>query len=185
MPRYGSHESVMLTKLRHRIIGQVVRENLDYLVRFAFFRLADRAEAEDAVHDAVLRLLEHDSKSLRPSAVRMYLFRTVYNICNDAARQYVRRPEPVDSSDIPDPGGEDAADIAEAERIAALLAVLPEREREVVRMNVVDELSFVEISRILCIPQSTAKSRFRAGMARLRREAGITPSLPSRKKHQL
>lgn len=183
MPRYGSLESGMLTKLRHRIIVQVVRENLDYLVRFAFFRLADRAEAEDAVHDAVLRLLEHDSTSLRPSALRMYLVRTVYNLCNDAARQNVCRRQPIDSFDIPDSGSEEAAYIAEAERIAALLAALPEREREVVRMNVVDELSFVEISRILCIPQSTAKSRFRAGMTRLRREAGITSPVPSRKKH--
>lgn len=35
-------------------------------------------------------------------------------------------------------------------------------------MNVVDGLSFVEISSILSIPQSTAKSRYKSGMDKLR-----------------
>lgn len=38
---------------------QVVRDNLDYLVRFAFFRVQNKAVAEDIVYEAVARVMEH------------------------------------------------------------------------------------------------------------------------------
>ena len=58
--------------------------------------------------------------------------------------------------------------VEEIDRINNLLDDLPPNEAEIVRMKVVDELSFVEISHILSLPQSTAKSRFYAGMKKLR-----------------
>ncbi len=57
---------------------------------------------------------------------------------------------------------------AEPRRINTLLDRLPGRESEVIRMRVVDELQFVEIADILSIPATTAKSRFKSGMDRLR-----------------
>lgn len=57
----------------------------------------------------------------------------------------------------------------DADRINTLLDSLPTREADIIRMNVIDNLSFVEISSILSIPQSTAKSRYKSGMDRLRK----------------
>ena len=45
-----------------RNIDVVIEANLDALVRFAYFRIGDRVEAEDIVYDAVLRLLENSNK---------------------------------------------------------------------------------------------------------------------------
>ncbi len=46
---------------RNKILAKVVQDNLDYLVRFAFFRIGDKDEAEDIVSDAVLNssLIHH------------------------------------------------------------------------------------------------------------------------------
>lgn len=148
-------------------LSKVIEENLDYLVCFACFQLGNKAEAEDAVYEAVLRLLEKDMSAINPGSLRLYLFRMVYNLCTDRRRAGATSRIPVESVDVED-DTEAALDMEEADRINAFLNELPEREAEIIRMNVIDGLTFVEIGRILAIPSSTAKSRYRTGMERLR-----------------
>ena len=71
---------------------------------------------------------------------------------------------------MPEVDENDKLDQEEINRINRLLDGLPPNEAEAVRMNVVDELSFVEISRILGIPQTTIKSRFYSGMRKLKQK---------------
>lgn len=147
-----------------RNIDQVIEENLDALVRFAYFRISDRAEAEDVVYEAVLRLLE---KREMVNDARCYLFRIVYNLCQDRFRKKQISTISLEAVDMADEADK-RLDQEEIDRINRLLDGLPPCEAEIVRMNVVDELSFVEISHILNVPQSTAKSRFYSGMKKLR-----------------
>jgi RNA polymerase sigma-70 factor (ECF subfamily) len=160
----------MFRRQQHRIKENVIEENLDYLVRFAFFRLADREEAEDVVHEAVLRFLEQKPSKISGSGLRSYLFRIVYNLCQDSLRNQRQRPLAIETVDVAEPTDSDILDSEEADRLNRLLNDLPQREAEVIRMNVIDELSFVEISDILSIPPSTAKSRFKAGMDKIRQK---------------
>ena len=60
---------------RRRNIDEVIAANLDAGVRFAYLRLGNRAEAEDIVYEAVLRLLENSNKV---NDAKCYLFRIVY-----------------------------------------------------------------------------------------------------------
>lgn len=147
---------------------QVVRDNLDYLVRFAFFRVQNKSVAEDIVYEAVARVMEHRHPPVRPENMRCYLFRTVYNLCQDSYRSIRSTDIPIDGIDIADEDGEESLDIDEVERINSILDSLPGRQAEVIRMNVVDDLSFVEISRILAVPATTLKSRFKAGMDKIK-----------------
>jgi RNA polymerase sigma-70 factor, ECF subfamily len=39
----------MFDRIRRKSMEKVIEENLDYLVRFAYFRVGNRAEAEDLV----------------------------------------------------------------------------------------------------------------------------------------
>lgn len=142
-----------------------IEANLNALVRFAYFRVNDRAEAEDVVYEAVLRLLENSDKV---NDARSYLFRIVYNLIQDKHRQGHATMIPCDGLDMPEVDENEQLDLEEINRINRLLDSLPPNEAEVVRMNVVDELSFVEISRLLDAPQSTIKSRFYSGMKKLK-----------------
>lgn len=160
----------MLGKLRHKILDKVIEDNIDYLVRFAFFRLENRAEAEDLVHDAILKLLEMDVKDIRPAGLRLYLFRIVYNLCQDSLRNNNRKLISLESVEITEPAEEEILDAEEAERLNNILRTIPERDAEIVRMNIMDGLSFVEISHILSIPSSTAKSRFKSGIDKIRKQ---------------
>ena len=145
-------------------IDKVIEANLDALVRFARFRTGNRSEAEDIVYEAVLRLLETRNKV---NDAKCYLLRIVYNLCQDKFRRKRGATVPLQNVDLPD-DTENRLDQEEIDRINRLLDGLQPNEAEIVRMNVVDELSFVEIGRILNIPQSTAKSRFYSGMRKLR-----------------
>jgi RNA polymerase sigma-70 factor (ECF subfamily) len=149
---------------RSKNIDEVIRTNLDALVRFAYFRVGSRVEAEDIVYEAVLRLLESKNKV---NDAKCYLFRIVYNLCQDKFRKKQVPTVSLQNVDLPDET-DNLLDEEEIDRINRLLDGLPPHEVEIVRMNVVDELSFVEISHILNLPQSTAKSRFYSGMKKLR-----------------
>lgn len=96
---------------------------------------------------------------------------SVYNLCKDfyLSNENIRPLSDADD-EIPDTFKEDELDMEEIERLNNMLEKLPEREAEVVRMNVMDELSFVEISQILSTPASTVKSRFKSGMDKLRKQ---------------
>ena len=159
----------MFKKIRRRNIDRIIEDNLDYLVRFAYYRLNNRIEAEDIVYEAVLKILEREATDIQPESVRMYLFRTVHNLCLDRSRKKGREPVSLESIDIEDTP-DSVLDLEEADRINACLERLPSREADVIRMNVIDGLSFVEISAILSIPQSTAKSRYKSGMEKLRKQ---------------
>ena len=158
----------MFKKIRRKSVNRIIEDNLDYLVRFAYYRLGNRNEAEDIVYDAILKFLENNRKDIKPESVRLYLFKTVYNLCVDRTRTGKQNLIPIESIDIEE-SPEDLPDQEEADRINACLGRLPSREAEIIRMNVIDGLSCVEISNLLSIPQSTAKSRFKSGMDKLRK----------------
>jgi len=158
----------MLKKTLRDTTDSIIESNLDYLVRFAYYRLGNRHEAEDVVYDAILKFLEKDTDKIKPQSVRLYFFRIVHNLCNDKTRHREKVPVPLDDLEIED-SNDEIPDQEDADRINECLGHLPPRESDVIRMNVVDSLSFVEISRILAIPQSTAKSRFKSGMDKLRK----------------
>lgn len=153
------------------MVGEVIEDNLNYLVRFATIRLGSKSDAEDVVYEAVRRILETDISKIKRDSIRMYLFRIVYNLCMDFYFTG-RGVRPLNDADveIPDTSRENYLESEEVERLNGLLENLPEREAEVVRMNVMDELSFVEISQILSTPASTVKSRFKSGMDKLRKQ---------------
>lgn len=154
-----------------QMLCQEIKANLNYLVRFATIRIGSKAEAEDVVHEAIRRILEKDISKIKRDCVRMYLFRIVYNLCKDFYLNSRNiRPLTDDDDEILDTSKDDDLDLEEIERLNSLLESLPEREAEVIRMNVMDELSFAEISRILSTPASTVKSRFKSGMDKLRKQ---------------
>ncbi|MBR5437062.1 MAG: RNA polymerase sigma factor [Muribaculaceae bacterium] len=153
---------------KHKNIDEIIETNLNALVRFAYFRIGDRAEAEDIVYEAILRLLETYKKN-KLGNIKSYLFRIVYNLCQDHWRHQLLETIPLENVDVPD-NTEDLLDKEEIDRINRLLDDLPPNEAEIINMKVNDELSYVEMSHILDIPESTIKSRFYSGIKKLKQK---------------
>ncbi len=138
----------------------------DGLVRFAYCRLRNLADAEDVVQDALVRAYLERERLRAVAAVLPYLYRMVANRCTDLLRK--RRHA---GAAIEEASGLCAADpgIARLERIGALLAKLPAAQAEAIRLRVFGELSFDEAAHAEGVPVATIKSRFRYGVERLRK----------------
>ena len=67
-----------------------------------------------------------------------------------------------------------AASADTRERLAALLAALPDRYRIPVVLRHVDDLSYAELSLVLGRPEGTLKAQVHRGLALLRAEAART-----------
>ena len=138
------------------------------LVLFARQWVHSLADAEDIVQEAFVRFWKRnhniESKGL--------LYAMVRSIALDVIRRDSRRArrEAVAMSDT-----EQAAqpvfqlEDESQQALAAALDLLPKDQREVLVMKIWNELTFAEIGEALGVSQNTAASRYRYGLAALRK----------------
>ena len=65
---------------------RLIETTQDELLQFAFYRLGNRADAEDAVQDVYVQAFRDRAKRQHVTGVRPYLFRMVRNRCTGALR---------------------------------------------------------------------------------------------------
>jgi RNA polymerase sigma-70 factor (ECF subfamily) len=148
---------------------RLVEATQDELVQFAFYRLANQADAEDAVQDVYVQAFRDRAKRRHVTEVRPYLFRMVRNRCTDVLRARSRKSGPPVGNDV-GPGSALSAITAHAQlrEVARLLDQIPESEAEVIRLRAWSDLSFAEVAVAVGAAESTVKSRFRYGIGKLR-----------------
>jgi len=149
---------------------QLYEEHAAALLLYARQWLSSRAEAEDAVQDAFLRLLKSPRKFAdRPVPV---LYQAVKWAALDRLRRSERR-ERREQASIP--GDEDFPSAFEhpAERnerrtlVHEAMRELPEEQREVLTLHLWGQLGFREIGLALGISPNTAASRYRYALKKL------------------
>jgi len=148
------------------------------LVRYAFRRLGNYQDAEDAVQQVFVRTFVGQSNPQEVSAVGPYLYRSVSNACTDllrrrncvgAFREEISTEQLLAESDGP-------AEIAQAaeglRHTESLLGQLPTEQAEAIRLRVFDGLRLGEIAEVLGCPVNTVGSRLRYGFQKLRAIVG-------------
>ena len=137
--------------------------------------VGDTALAEDVAQEAFIRIFRHATVfDARRGSVSSWTLTITRNLAIDALR--VRRATPIDPDDqvflelmSAERQPEDGAITADAlVRVRAALADLPIDQRRAVLLAAMYGRSATEIARAEAIPLGTAKSRIRAGMAKLR-----------------
>jgi RNA polymerase sigma-70 factor, ECF subfamily len=124
------------------------------------------SEAEDVVQETFLRALRHRNKFAELRDTRTWLTRITWNLALDRKRRAKTRRQTDDFEEVSrslTTGGLSAdAALIGAQRNAGILDIidtLPAREREVFLLSAVNELSTVEIARVLQTTDSTIRSR--------------------------
>lgn len=163
--------------------GILTRRLAPRLLSYTTRILRDRAEAEDVVQDAMMRLWQMAPKWQQGDAkLSSWLFKVASNLCTDRLRK--RRgvgldeiAEPVDDT----PGAADK--MMQAERVSALdaaLATLPDRQRQAVVLRHIEGLTNPEIADILdvsveAVESLTARGKraLAASLAPKREEIGL------------
>jgi RNA polymerase sigma factor (sigma-70 family) len=135
-------------------------ERFDPLVRIATLMLGSRAEAEEVTQDAFIATAAHWGQVRE---VRPYVRRAVVNGATGVLRR--RRTAANYRVDSPPEGAPD-----QLVELRDLLLGLPERQRAVLVLRFVDDLSDDDIAEALGCRRSTVRSLAARGLAAIRKE---------------
>ena len=141
------------------------------LRRYATALLRNREDADDLVHDCLVRALDKLHTRRDDADVRAWLFAIMHNLFISQLRRAKARPagEPLDES-------HEAAVSMRPDQESGLhwrdmiraLNRLPVEQRTVVLLVSVEDLSYAEAASVLGIPIGTVMSRLARGRERLR-----------------
>jgi RNA polymerase sigma-70 factor (ECF subfamily) len=155
-------------------LGEFIKKNQNRLVKHAFFRLGNHQEAEDVVQEVMIRIYQEKESMRNIKQPTSYAFRMVFNACLDRLRKKTKnnfeKLNGKDATSAIDVSNRESEIIAreEFQRINRLLNSVPDEQAEVLRLRILDEMSFVEIAEIMKVPVTTIKSRFSYGIIKLR-----------------
>ncbi len=157
-------------------LRQIYLKYKDDLLTIATCMLADRAGAEDCLHDLFVALASDSMRVRLDGNLKGYLITAVANRSRDRLRRRQRSPQ---TSEAPDQAVGEAVTAAadpaaamiereEADRLYLAIAALPAEQRAVITLRLHGELTFEEIARQLGVSNNTIRSRYRYGLEKLR-----------------
>ena len=145
------------------------------LQRTAWLLTGDWAAAEDLVSQALAKVWQHWSRIQRRDDPHVYACRVLVNAHASAWRRAWRRELPYAA--VPDRRALDEPSVAVDTRRAVMDALrrLPRRQREVLVLRYLGDLSEVQTADIMGVAVGTVKSASAAALARLREDARLRP----------
>lgn len=155
-----------------------IEASIPALRRYATALLRSREEADDLVHDCVVRALDKLHTRREEADVRAWLFTIMHHHFISQVRRRRSRPtsksldESHESTVGLPPVQEDALHWRDLQRG---LAMLPEDQRAVILLVSVEDLSYAQAAEALGVPVGTVMSRLNRGRERLRQHTGQDP----------
>lgn len=149
---------------------------LPRLRRFCAALSGNADDGDDLMQSTVAKALARADQFEPGTQMASWLFRIARNLRIDAARTATRRGAHLPIDELPEQMGEDGnrlvenrSDLAAAQR--ALLA-LPEDQREIFVLVVIEGLSYREAAEVLEVPLGTVMSRLARARVRIERVVG-------------
>jgi RNA polymerase sigma-70 factor (ECF subfamily) len=141
----------------------------------ALWRTGSIEDASDVVQEVFVRLAECRDRLVGVADPRAWLLSMAHHVAVDIARRR-KRARSESLNDIPPlVAPESEGSSVDAARASRLLAKLPPAQRDVIYLRHYEDCTFAAIGKITGVPTFTAASRYRLGIARLRRlmEVGL------------
>ncbi len=148
------------------------------LYRVAYSVVKDRDEADDIAQDALVRALNKRMLFGARGSVTGWMCRIAFNLARNRYRDKKRRGELLYEAHAsaaqlhhgdPSPAPDDVAQQgATTDRVRAALEALPPRQRDVLTLRLLGELSFADIAGALGITEANARVTSSQGLAKLR-----------------
>lgn len=134
-------------------------------LRVAYLLVGDRAQAEDLVQDAFVRVLGRFGELRKPESFRTYLMRTVVSLTKNHFRRRALERRHAGAQPPPTIEALDRDD-----ELLDALKQLPERQRAAVVLRYCEDLSEHQTAEILNTSTKAVKSLITRGLAALREE---------------
>lgn len=136
--------------------------------------LGSRAEAEDAVQEALVRTLDGFHRLRDPRALEGWFFTVLTNLCIRGLRR--RRVVTAFARLVGARGdvGREASDLGpDHARVVAALDALPAMQKTAVVLRYAHDLGVEEIAGVMDVGAETVKTHLKRGRARLRAQLGV------------
>lgn len=151
------------------------------LRRYAVALLRNRQDADDLVHDCLVRALDRLHTMRDDGDLRAWLFAIMHNLFASQRRRQVARPDAAALDDLADavPIRADQENMLLYGEVLNAVYQLPQDQQQVLLLVAVEDLSYAEVAGVLGIPIGTVMSRLSRARERLRRHAQepVRPSL--------
>jgi RNA polymerase sigma-70 factor (ECF subfamily) len=136
----------------------------------ALWRTGSVEDSSDVVQEVFLRLAQRHRRLARVADPKSWLLGVAHHVAIDVTRRRKRRTaEPVDEVQLLTAPQSDGVRAIDAARASKLLGQLPTAQRDVIYLRHFADCTFAVIGAITGVPTFTAASRYRLGIARLRR----------------
>jgi RNA polymerase sigma-70 factor (ECF subfamily) len=154
---------------RREAFGRLAATELSASYQLAARILGDRGDAEDAVHEAILRAWDSFDRLRDLESFRPWLMRIVVNVCrNDLRHRRVLSIEPMGEDNRP--AADQFENSAVREAVAQAMECLNPEERVVVVLRYWNDLTVNDIARIVGAPSGTVKWRLHTANRRIKAE---------------
>lgn len=168
-----------MKKDKYEQIIEYILENQDKFYRLAYSYVREKEGAMDIVQNAICKALEH-YKSLREiSARKTWFYRILVNESIDYIRIYkkeiqVEEPKLMREETFlmqsAETQKEELENTIQAERLYIKIQTLPEELRHIIELHYFEELTLVEIAKIMDMNLSTVKAKLYRGLKKIKIE---------------
>jgi RNA polymerase sigma-70 factor, ECF subfamily len=154
-------------------LDSIVARHYQAVYEVAYRILGEPDAAADAAQDAFVKAIRALSSFRKEASLRTWLLRIAANTARSAGRNTTSRREVVLEPGVREVGGGpdpeyEAMTRAEADRAAAALQQLPEKQRLAVSLRIYQDLSHREIAEVLGSSEGAARVNYHLGIKRLR-----------------
>ena len=138
----------------------------DGLFRIALHYLEDVSDAQDAVQDVFIKLWNSQDKLDGVKNPEAYSYTLIKNTCIDRLRRARKTVQPgeLEERSGDDPPDKELSDKEALKKALACIDELPEKQREIVRLRIFEEMEYDEIADKLGI--SEINTRVQLSLAR-------------------
>lgn len=146
---------------------------VDSVYRFALSLTRDRVSAEDLAQSCLLKACEKRTQLVDEKAIKAWLFRILVNLWKDQIKKRQINTDP--STDVEWLGNKslsppEIAVLNESQaRLLKLMQTLPERQRTVLHLSAVDQLTIKDIARTLETTENSVKANLSIARKTLRK----------------
>jgi RNA polymerase sigma-70 factor (ECF subfamily) len=157
----------------------MLEQEMPRMRRYARALLRDHVDAEDLVHDAVVRALSRAHLWRDGSNLRAWLFTILHNQYVDEVRKSARMGRPISIDKVAAPA-RPAPQIAAVEltELDRALGLLPRMQRTILMLIVLEGMNHEQVAQRYRIPVGTVRSRLSRARRRLRALLDDRPQPP-------
>lgn len=120
----------------------------DKLFRYAYYKLGNGEDAEDAVQSCLLSAFEQIGKLKRPEAFSAWIFKILSVCCANAIKEQIRRRNTDELESYSDLSSPTSERMVEEIELRECLEKLSEKEREIVYLTVIAGFKSKEVAKI-------------------------------------